>query len=72
MCGQFLCVEEKMFKGENFRNNFFGTKPNIKENNVSHLNFIEENHAIGLGTLQNLKLNEIYTLGHLQMCNANI
>jgi hypothetical protein len=48
MCGQFLCVEEKMFKGEKFRNNFFWTKPNIKENNVSRLNFIEENHAIGL------------------------
>jgi hypothetical protein len=37
-----------MFKGGKIRNNFFWTKPNIKENNVSHLNFIEKNHAIGL------------------------
>jgi hypothetical protein len=47
MCGQFLCAENKKFKGEKFRNNFFWIKPSIKENNVSHLNFIQDNHVIG-------------------------
>jgi hypothetical protein len=32
-------------KVKNFRNNFFWKKPSIKENNVSPLNFIEDNHA---------------------------
>jgi hypothetical protein len=37
------------------------------------LNFVEDNHAIGFWTLQNLKLNEIHTLGgQLQMCSVNI
>jgi hypothetical protein len=36
-----------MFKGEKFRNKKIWTKPRIKENNVSPLNFIEDNHVIG-------------------------
>jgi hypothetical protein len=61
-----------MFKGEKFRNKKISTKPSIKENNVWPLNFIEDNHAIGFWTLQNLKLNEIHTFGQLQMCSVNI